>query len=454
MLTKKLNALLDHPSIDLGDIDTIAKASLNLLSSGLHLSDTSLWLTTDKNDVSCVYIECNEQTEVKENQIVTPENFQQFLQQLKDKSHLTYSHLNAINGQWLGLPDLHYFQSCLVPVRLNQEAIGFLLLKQAPHRIKLDQPSIQLAISLSFAISRTIKSAEINQSFDTHTQQGLELKQSVKSQNESIKQMLKNLEKSQKYQVEVEKMEALGHLVNGVAHEVNTPLGVAITALSVMEEHINQLENAYNNQLLDENTFVDFLAGVRPAHKMTSSNLERAAKLVQQFKQTSVIEHHGEVEDLNILTVFNELIESIEPIYSPFKVEFILEISDKLNIRLNSGVLEQILTNLINNSCIHGFELSKEDNNLIYIKAMESDQDIIISYQDNGIGIDDSVASKIFTPFYTTNRLNGGTGLGLSIIYNLITHKLGGDIRVVEQESSIGAHFQIRLPGISSKQLN
>ncbi|MDK9759043.1 ATP-binding protein, partial [Vibrio sp. D173a] len=149
----------------------------------------------------------------------------------------------------------------------------------------------------------------------------------MKSQNENIKQMLKNLEKSQQYQVEVEKMEALGHLVNGVAHEVNTPLGVGITALSVMEEHIDQLENAYNNQLLDENTFVDFLAGVRPAHKMTSSNLERAAKLVQQFKQTSVIEHHGEMKDLNILTVFNDLIESIEPIYSPFKVEFILEIS-------------------------------------------------------------------------------------------------------------------------------
>ncbi|MDK9759488.1 hypothetical protein KIV40_30220, partial [Vibrio sp. D173a] len=134
MLTKKLNALLDHPSIDLGDIDTIAKASLSLLGSGLHLSDTSLWLTTDKNDVSCVYIECNEQTEVKENQIIPSEHFQQFLEQLKDKSHLAYSHLNAVNGQWLGLSDLHYFQSCLVPVRLNQEVIGFLLLRQAPHR--------------------------------------------------------------------------------------------------------------------------------------------------------------------------------------------------------------------------------------------------------------------------------------------------------------------------------
>ena len=246
----------------------------------------------------------------------------------------------------------------------------------------------------------------------------------------------------------MEKMKALGHLVNGVAHEVNTPLGIAITALSVMEEKISQLENAYNNQLLDENTFVDFLEGVRPAHKMTSSNLERAAKLVQQFKQTSVNEHHGDVENLNILNITNELIESIEPIYAAYNVEFILEISDNLNIRLNTGILEQILTNLINNSCIHGFELSKEDNNLIYIRAIESNQDIIINYQDNGVGIDDEISSKVFTPFYTTNRLNGGTGLGLSIIYNLITHKLGGEIRVVEQQSSIGAHFQIRIPSI------
>ena len=451
MLTKKLNALLDHPSIDLGDIDLLAKESLNLLNSAFHLSDASLWLTTDQNDVSCVYVERKEDTKVTENQFIKSEDYRVFLEQIHSKSHLAYTHTNAMKGQWLKIPDFVYFQSYLVPVKLNQEIIGFILLRQAPHRVKLDQSSIQFAISIAFAIGRTIKSAEMNHHFSAHTQQGLELQQSVQSQNENIKQLLKNLEQSQKYQVEMEKMEALGHLVNGVAHEVNTPLGVAITALSVMEEHINQLENAYNNQLLDENTFVDFLEGIRPAHKMTSSNLERAAQLVQQFKQTSVHEHHGDVDDINVLNVTNELIESIEPIYASYNVEFILEISENLNIRLNTGILEQILTNLINNSCIHGFELSKEDKNLIYIKAIESDKDIVLSYQDNGVGIEDSVASKVFTPFYTTNRLNGGTGLGLSIIYNLITHKLGGDIRVVEQESSIGAHFQIRLPDTSSK---
>jgi signal transduction histidine kinase len=448
MLTKKLIALLDHPGIDLGDIDSLAKASLNLLNSAFHLSDASLWLTTDQNDVNCVYVERNEDTKVIENQSIKSSDYHVFLEQIHSKSYLAYTHTNALKGQWLNIPDFVYFQSYLIPIKLNQEIIGFLLLRQAPHRVKLDQSSIQFAISIAFAIARTIKSAEMNHHFSAHTQQGLELQQSVQSQNENIKQLLINLEQSQKYQVEMEKMKALGHLVNGVAHEVNTPLGIAITALSVMEEKISQLENAYNNQLLDENTFVDFLEGVRPAHKMTSSNLERAAKLVQQFKQTSVNEHHGDVENLNILNVTNELIESIEPIYAAYNVEFILEISDNLNIRLNTGILEQILTNLINNSCIHGFELSKEDNNLIYIRAIESNQDIIINYQDNGVGIDDEISSKVFTPFYTTNRLNGGTGLGLSIIYNLITHKLGGEIRVVEQQSSIGAHFQIRIPSI------
>ena len=451
MLTKKLNALLDHPSIDLGDVDSLAKESLNLLNSAFHLSDASLWLATDQNDVSCVYAERKEDTKITENQLIKSEDYRVFLDQIHSKSYLAYTHTNAMKGQWLKIPDYVYFQSYLVPVKLNQEIIGFILLRQTPHRVKLDQSSLQFAISIAFAIARTIKSAEMNHHLSAHTQQGLELQQSVQSQNENIKQLLKNLEQSQKYQVEMEKMEALGHLVNGVAHEVNTPLGVAITALSVMEEHIDQLENAYNNQLLDENTFVDFLEGVRPAHKMTNSNLERAAQLVQQFKQTSVHEHHGDVDDINVLNVTNELIESIEPIYASYNVEFILEISENLNIRLNTGILEQILTNLINNSCIHGFELSKEDKNLIYIKAIESDKDIVLSYQDNGVGIEDSVASKVFTPFYTTNRLNGGTGLGLSIIYNLITHKLGGDIRVVEQESSVGAHFQIRLPDTSSK---
>lgn len=92
MLTKKLNALLDHPSIDLGDIDSLAKESLNLLNSAFHLSDASLWLTTDQNDVSCVYVERKEDTKVTENQLIKSEDYRVFLEQIHSKSHLAYTH--------------------------------------------------------------------------------------------------------------------------------------------------------------------------------------------------------------------------------------------------------------------------------------------------------------------------------------------------------------------------
>ncbi|GAL33758.1 signal transduction histidine kinase [Vibrio maritimus] len=123
-----------------------------------------------------------------------------------------------------------------------------------------------------------------------------------------------------------------------------------------------------------------------------------------------------------------------------------IDIPDALKLETIPGAVEQIFTNFINNSCQHGFKESQESHNLVFIKAFKVDDKVIIDYQDNGVGIDDAIAHQVFTPFYTTSRSQGGTGLGLSIVYNLVTQKLLGDIRIVEQHASIGAHFQIRLP--------
>jgi signal transduction histidine kinase len=136
-----------------------------------------------------------------------------------------------------------------------------------------------------------------------------------------------------------------------------------------------------------------------PAITMTNTNLERAASLIQQFKQTSDNQGHGDTQLVFLKPLCEELIASIAPLYEPSDVEFMVDIIESLKLRTIPGAIEQILTNLINNSCQHGFSASQ-----------------------------------------------GGSGLGLSIVYNLVTQKLKGDIRIVEQHASIGAHFQIRLP--------
>lgn len=446
MYTKKLTRLLDSECIEQGDVASYSTLLLESLVQSLYLHDASLWLIVNGEQLGCVGFHSTNNDEAPAFSPIDKLSFAQFTKQLSNSTHIVYAYNNAERAEWMGDVDVTHFRAILVPVKVHGNITGFIMLRQKPHQATPDSSAIQFIISSAFALTTTIQAAQQSLSLSSPSQRELQLEQSVREHNEGIKEMLQNLEKAQNYQVEVEKMEALGKLVAGVAHEVNTPLGVAITSVSIIEEHIRKLESAYHNQQLDESVFVDFLESTIPALTMTNTNLERAALLVQQFKQTSDNEGHGASEVVSLKPLSENLIASITPLYQPYEVEFMVDIPDALKLKTIPGAIEQILTNFINNSCQHGFKDSQETHNLVFIKVFKVDDKVIIDYQDNGVGISDEIAHQVFTPFYTTNRSQGGTGLGLSIVYNLVTQKLNGDIRIVEQHASIGAHFQIRLP--------
>lgn len=446
MYTKKLTRLLDSDLIEKGQIDGYTKLLLETLIKTIHLHDASIWLAIDDEHIGCVGYQATKDDEEMSFTSISSGSFIEFNQQLNSNTLLTYTFANAEAAVWLGDIDVTHFRTTLIPIKIHGRNSGFVMLRQKPHQAAIDSTTIQFVISSLFALSTTINNYHRASSLNNPTQREILLEQSVREHNEGLKEMLQNLEKSQSYQVEVEKMEALGELVAGVAHEVNTPLGVAMTSVSVIEEQVKKLESAYHSQKLDEKLFVEFLDTVLPAMSMTNTNLERAALLVQQFKQTSDNEGHGASQIVDFKPLCENLIESISPIYQPFDVEFTVDVPTELQLETIPGAIEQILTNLINNSCQHGFRDTQQPHNLVFIKVFQVEDKIIVDYQDNGIGIKDSVAGQVFTPFYTTNRNKGGTGLGLSIVYNLVTQKLQGDIRIVEQNASVGAHFQIRLP--------
>ncbi|MGR5284134.1 sensor histidine kinase [Vibrio maritimus] len=446
MYTKKLMRLLDSSFIDQGDIAGFSAQVLQILVESLYLDDASLWLKTSANQVDCVGFHASSNSALNQFTAIDSTDFDKFISQLNHSSHLVYAFNNSQHATWLGNVDVTHFRATLIPIKLQGHIHGFIMMRQKPYHAALDSTAIQFVISACFALASTIKSTQQSLFNNSPSQREIQLEQSVREHNEGLKKMLKNLEKAQSYQVEVEKMEALGKLVAGVAHEVNTPLGVAMTSVSIVEDQVKKLQSAYQNQQLDESVFVNFLDSTLPAIAMTNTNLERAASLVQQFKQTSDNQGHGDSQLVFLKPLCEELIASIAPLYEPSEVEFMVDIIDSLKMHTVPGAIEQILTNLINNSCQHGFSESQEDQNLIFVKVFKVDDKVIIDYQDNGVGINDKIATEVFTPFYTTNRRKGGTGLGLSIVYNLVTQKLKGDIRIVEQHASIGAHFQIRLP--------
>jgi PAS domain S-box-containing protein len=277
-----------------------------------------------------------------------------------------------------------------------------------------------------------------------------ELEERVQQRTAELEASLNTLKQAQKHLVESEKMVSLGRLVAGVAHEVNTPLGVAVTAASYLQEKAADMSESLSENAPDVQSIVKFLETAGEASKMILGNLRRAADLVRSFKQVAVDQSVEARRIFLVAQYIGEVLLSIRPEYKKVKHTITVNCPDTLEIDSYPGVLAQILTNLIMNSFIHGF-----DENIggdITIDVALADNDIRIGYSDNGKGMDPDTLEKIFEPFFTTKRSHGGTGLGMHLVYNLVTQSLGGRIMCTSQEGR-GTFFDIRFPVSSQPEV-
>ena len=254
---------------------------------------------------------------------------------------------------------------------------------------------------------------------------------------------LEKLTRSQTQLIETEKMSALGSLVAGVAHEVNTPIGVSLTGITHIQSETRNIIKALENDTLGKNALQDYLDMIDKMANSMHLSLVNAASLIRSFKQVAVEQHVDEKRVFNLKEYYDEVLLSL---HSKIKHTQI-KVSNKVdnNIMLNSyaGIFSQILTNLIMNSLIHAFSDNDEGNIDIY--ATFNNHNLIITYTDNGKGIDEKIIKSIFEPFFTTRLGKGGSGLGLNIIFNLITHKLKGNIHC-KNHASGGVKFIISIP--------
>ncbi|ASP33457.1 PAS-domain containing protein [Labrenzia sp. VG12] len=254
------------------------------------------------------------------------------------------------------------------------------------------------------------------------------------------------LRKAQKNLVEAEKMASLGSLVGGVAHEINTPLGICITAVSHFQTQVAQLDARFRSGEITEDDLTEFISTAREATQLLETNMNRAARLVKSFKQVAVDQTSEERRKIDLLKYFEEVLVSLTPELKKTRVKVNLEIPDGLSMDTYPGPLAQITTNLIMNSLIHGYAGGTEHEGAIRIAALQEQENRIrIQYEDTGRGIEADALGKVFDPFFTTNRDNGGSGLGLHIVYNLVTQKLAGTIECDSKPGS-GTTFTLSLP--------
>lgn len=265
---------------------------------------------------------------------------------------------------------------------------------------------------------------------------------------------LTELHDAQDKLVESEKMAALGNLVAGVAHEVNTPLGVALTATSMLNDRREQLATDVEAGQLTREQLNKFLGQAAESLSLTEKNLSRVARLISNFKQVAVDQMVTEQRSIDLGNYIEEIMSALSIELKRAHINYVIDIQGEITIETIPGAMAQILTNLVTNSIRHGYHPLEEGEKpqggqprgTITVRASRADGgQIRLTFCDDGIGMNETVLDKIFEPFFTTKRNQGGTGLGMPIVYNLVRQQLKGDISVRSKVGE-GTCFDLTLP--------
>jgi signal transduction histidine kinase len=259
----------------------------------------------------------------------------------------------------------------------------------------------------------------------------------------SLEESLEKLHRTQKEMIHSAKMAALGDLVAGVAHEVNTPIGVCVTASSFLAERTRQLRDLYERGDMKRSDLERYLALAEESSASVLPNMERAAELVQSFKKVAADQSSEEKRTFELKSYLEQILVSLRPQFKRTPHAVHMECPEGLTLDSYPGAIMQIMTNLVMNSLIHGFADGYPGE--IFIRVEPIGDDVALSYRDTGVGMDREQKERIYDPFYTTKRGSGGTGLGMNIVYNLVTQTLKGAI-LLETSPGQGAVFLLTLP--------
>ncbi len=237
--------------------------------------------------------------------------------------------------------------------------------------------------------------------------------QQIQIKNTELQENLETLRRTQTQLAQAEKMASLGTLVAGVAHELNTPIGVAVTAASTLQSRTNAFVQRFTEGGLKKSELEAFVETAQIGADLTLRNLERAANLIQSFKQVAVDQTSDTKRRFKLRHYLEGVITSLEPKWKTTRHRVEIACDETLEMETYPGAIAQIITNLIDNSLLHGFQGFTEEGIMrIVVEHQAPTNQVTITYSDNGQGIPTEVLPRIFDPFFTTKQAQGGTGLG------------------------------------------
>ena len=284
---------------------------------------------------------------------------------------------------------------------------------------------------------------QLEEKVETRTQELVAANEELQAMNQEIIETMDRLKKAQTQLVRSEKMAALGGLVGGMAHEINTPVGVAVTAASHLAKLGQEFLKVYESGTMKRKNLVEYITQSQECSDMVVANLKRAAQLIGSFKTVSIDQASEERRTFKVKEYLTDILVSLQPKLRKTKHTVTIRCEESLEIYSYPGAFAQIITNLLMNSLTHAYE--EETAGQIVMEAQIQEDKLELIYIDDGKGMDEQVLGKIFDPFFTTARGAGGTGLGLYLVYHIVTQQFGGTI---ECNSALGAgtSFMITVP--------
>jgi signal transduction histidine kinase len=270
-------------------------------------------------------------------------------------------------------------------------------------------------------------------------------KESLEHQNAALNRALTQLQEAQSELVRQEKLASLGQMVAGVAHEINTPLGICVTATSHLVQELKLTREEMAAGEMTEDSLNSFFDVVDQSLRIMTTNTQRAASLVRSFKQVAVDQSSDNIRHFNLGKYVSEILLSLQPKLKGRPVKVQVECPPELEMDSFPGAVSQVVTNMVVNSLVHGFERDQPGNITIRARLDQEEDMVAFEYGDDGAGMDADTLSKLFDPFFTTKRGSGGSGLGGHILYNLVTGALGGTLRV-ESSPGKGLQYFLRFP--------
>lgn len=275
--------------------------------------------------------------------------------------------------------------------------------------------------------------------------------QEMRKARDAAELALRNLRETQNSLIEAEKLAALGRLVAGVAHEVNNPVGISMTVASALERKTANFAAEVARGDLRRSSLNEYLETSRDASSQLVANLNRAAELIQSFKQVAADRNYSDKRTFDLGDLTEQVVMSLRPGLRKHNLALNVECQPNLSMNSYPGPYGQVLTNLFLNAVAHAFPDGRPGK--VDIRVRESGKDNVeILFSDDGVGMSLDVRRRAFDPFFTTRRDQGGTGLGLHIVYSIVTTRLGGRLDL-DSEPGGGTRIQIILPRVAPVEM-